>query len=121
MYPIVSTWDEATANWDCRSGGGGNGCPVKAGIGVKWDQPGASGADRGPAVATTQHVSASDTHFAIGGQLAVLRQWVDTGTLSMIGVAADGTRAWVPAQTTNPAHLACRPPGVARIELTYCE
>jgi len=121
IYPLVSTWDEATANWDCRSGGSTNGCPSKPGVGVKWDAPGAAGADRGPAVATTQHVSASDTHFPLGSQLAVLRQWVDTGVLSMLGAAGDATRAWVPAQTTSPDHLACRPPGVARIEVTYCE
>jgi hypothetical protein len=121
IYPLTSSWDEATANWDCRVGGGGNGCPGKAGVGSRWDQPGASGADRGPAVATAQHVSASDTRIPLGTQLGVLRDWVDTATLSMTAVAGDATRAWVPAQTTDPAHLACRPPGVARIEVTYCE
>ncbi|HEV7557248.1 MAG TPA: hypothetical protein VGO00_17395, partial [Kofleriaceae bacterium] len=121
IYPLISTWDEMSANWNCRVGGGTNGCPGTPGLGIRWDQPGASGTDRGPAVATAQHVAASDTHIPLGTQLGVLRDWVDTGTLSMTAVAGDATRAWVPAQTTEPSHVACRPPGVARIEVTYCE
>jgi hypothetical protein len=121
LYPIVSTWDEAGATWLCRLGGGGNGCPGMPGVGARWDQPGAGGADRGPAVATAQHVAASDTELAMGDSLPVLRSWVDGGMLSLLAIPLDNARAWIPAQTTEANHLACRPPGLPSLVVTYCE
>jgi hypothetical protein len=114
IYPLTSDWDERGNNWDCR-----HGAPHCA-VTDQWNAPGAGGSDRGTPLMTVEHVAASDTEVPLQLALPAMRQWVQGETLSIVVVASRGARAWIPAITTDPVHLACRPPSVALLVVTYC-
>jgi hypothetical protein len=113
-FALTSGWTELNTTWTCRVLGGSS-CTTP------WDQPGAAGRDRSPALVTVEHVAESDTAFPLGAQLATLHAWEQGLDLSFVVVASGDAQAIVPAKTSDQQHLDCRPAGLARLELTYCE
>lgn len=118
-YALSSDWDERTNNWDCKTGAP-NCTSANPRSGTLWDVPGAGGSDRGPELASVDHVAAGDTELPLGDSLPLLRSWVQTGVLSMIVVPSRGARVWIPAIANDPIHLECRPPAVAFLSVSYC-
>ena len=113
-FALTSGWTELNTAWTCRVLG-------TSGCTTPWDQPGAGGRDRSPPLVTADHVAQSDTAFPLGAQLATLHAWEQGLDLSFVVVAGDSAQAIIPAKTTDPSHLDCKPAGLARLELTYCE
>jgi len=114
-FALTSAWTELNTAWDCRAIDTMGKCIAP------WDQPGAGGTDRSPPLVTVDHTGESDTAFPLGAQLATLHAWEQGLDLSFVVVAGGDTQAIVPAKTMDPRHTVCRPAGLARLELTYCE
>jgi hypothetical protein len=112
-FALTSAWTELNTTWNCRVGTSPCTTP--------WDQPGAGGLDRSPPLVTVDHVAQSDTAFPLGAELATLHAWEQGNDLSFVVVAGGDAQAIVPANTSAPDHLACRPAGLARLELAYCD
>jgi hypothetical protein len=113
-FALTSAWTETNTAWSCRVLG-----PV--GCTTPWDQPGAAGGDRGPALVTVDHMHESDTAFPLGAQLATLHAWEQGLDLSFVVVAGAAAQAIVPSKSAMTQHPDCHPAGPARLELTYCE